>query len=430
MEIVGQAKKVTIYIGESDRWQRKPLHAAILEMLKREGCAGATVTRALAGFGAHSRIHTASLVDLSADLPLIVEWVDNPARIERVMPRLREMVIEGLITVHDVEVVTYSHRRLREVPAQAPVSDLMSREVRAMTPDTPLAKAVELLLGQDYRALPVVDEQRRVVGILTDGDLLHRAGLLPISAQQALTTSELYRHLTMMRRANVTVGHVMSAPAITVRATTSAAQAVRQMVEHDIKRLPVVDEKGRLLGIVSRLDLFRVMAQPPVAETPRQPPPPGTHVTVGEVMMRQVPTVRTDAPLAEVVDLIVTTAQRRVVVVDDEQRVVGIITDGDLLKRAAEAERGGILQALASRVPASQQEGAIRLRQRTAGDLMTPQPVSVHPDTPLLDALQLLLEHRIKRLPVVNDEGRLVGLLGRGGVLQVLSRELGDESIS
>ena len=55
----------------------------------------------------------------------------------------------------------------------------------------------------------------------------------------------------------------------------------QQMVEHDIKRLPVVDEKGRLLGIVSRLDLFRVMAQSPVAETPRQPSPPGTHVVVG-----------------------------------------------------------------------------------------------------------------------------------------------------
>jgi len=430
MEILGQAKKVTIYIGESDRWQRKPLHVAILEMLKREGCAGATVTRALTGFGAHSRIHTASLVDLSADLPLIVEWVDNPARVERVMPSLREMVIEGLITVHDVEVVTYSHRRLREVPAQAPVSDLMSREVRAMTPGTPVTEAVELLLDQDYRALPVVDEERRVVGILTDGDLLHKAGLLPISAQQALTTSELYHHLTMMRRAKVTVGHLMTAPPITVQATTSTTEAVQLMVQHDVKRLPVADEKGRLLGIVSRLDLFRVMAQPPVAEAPRRPPPPGTHVTVGEIMMRQVPTVRTDAPLAEVVDMIVTTAQRRVVVVDDEQRVVGIITDGDLLKRAAEAERGGILQALASRVPASQQEGAIRLRQRTASELMTPQPVSVRPDTPLLDALQLLLEHRIKRLPVVDDEGRLVGLLGRGGVLQALSRELGPESSS
>ncbi len=80
MEIVGTATKVTIYIGESDRWSQKPLYMAILEMLKSEDCAGATVLRGLAGFGAHSRIHTATIVDLSADLPLVIVWVDDPAR--------------------------------------------------------------------------------------------------------------------------------------------------------------------------------------------------------------------------------------------------------------------------------------------------------------------------------------------------------------
>jgi len=427
MEIVGHAKKVTIYIGESDRWQSKPLHTAILEMLKRQDCAGATVTRALAGFGAHSRIHTASLVVLSADLPLIIEWVDNPDRVERVMPHLRAMVIEGLITVHDVEVVAYSHRRLREVPAQAPVCDLMSREVRTVRPDTPLTEAVELLLARQYRALPVVDEQRHVLGILTDGDLLHRAGLLPVSLQQELTALELREHLNLLRCADVPVGQVMTTPAITVNATTSTAEAVQQMVKHDIKRLPVVDQEGCLQGIVSRLDLFRVMAQPPVGEASRMPLTPGNQVAVGEIMMTQVPTVSMDAPLVQVVDMMVSTAQRRVVVVDDQRQVMGIITDGDLLKRATETERSGVLQALTSRVLASRRPGAIRLRKRTAGELMTPQPVCVRPDTPLLAALQLLLQHRVKRLPVVDEEGRLVGLLGRGGVLQVLNRALGPE---
>jgi CBS domain-containing protein len=85
---------------------------------------------------------------------------------------------------------------------------------------------------------------------------------------------------------------------------------------------------------------------------------------------------------------------------------------------------------LACHAPTSRQEVAIHLRQRTAGDLMTLQPMSVRPDTSLLDVLQLLLEHRIKRLPVVDDKGRLVGLLGRASVLQALSRDLGAESTS
>lgn len=105
MDIIGPATKVTIYIGESDRWHGKPLHMAILELLKSTDCAGATVTRGIAGFGCHSRIRTASIVDLSADLPLIVEWVDDPARIDRVMPQIRVMVSKGMITAQRVEVI-------------------------------------------------------------------------------------------------------------------------------------------------------------------------------------------------------------------------------------------------------------------------------------------------------------------------------------
>jgi len=423
MEIIGRAKKVTVYIGESDKWGRKPLYAAILEMLKQEDCAGATVTRAISGFGAHSRIHTASIVDLSADLPLVIEWVDNPARVERVMPRLREMVAEGLITVQEVEVVTYSHRRLRQLPLEAPVHDVMSREVHTVQPDTPLAVAVELLLDKVYRTLPVVDENGRVVGILTDGDLLERAKLLAPSAQRELTQAEVSRELQQIRQPGQTVGQVMTPHPVTVTPETSITQAVNLMVKHDVKRLPVVDAAGKLLGMVSRVNVLRALAEPPVAETIRQRPLPGHYIQVGDMMMTQVPTVSGNASLAEVVDLLVSHARRRVMVIDDDRRVVGIITDGDLIKRATETERGSLIQSLARRLPVGEAK-RFHLSQRTAAEVMTSPVITVAPDTSLLEALRLLLSHRIKRLPVVDAEGRLAGLVGRGGVLQVLNREL------
>lgn len=110
MQVTGSAKKVTIYIDESDKWEHKPLHLAILEILRKEDCAGATVMRALAGFGAHSRIHSASLVALSADLPLVIEWVDSPEHIDRVLPSIQAMVTEGLIIVQEVEIISYRRR--------------------------------------------------------------------------------------------------------------------------------------------------------------------------------------------------------------------------------------------------------------------------------------------------------------------------------
>jgi CBS-domain-containing membrane protein len=343
--------------------------------------------------------------------------------VERVMPRLREMVVEGLITIHDVEVITYGHRGLRELPAEASVRDVMSREVHTVKRNTPLAEAVELLVDKVYRTLPVTDAENRIVGILTDGDLLKRADLLAPSVQRKLTDAELQQHLSELRHKDVSVDQVMTTPVVTVSETASVGDAVQRMTELDLKRLPVVDDEEHLVGIVSRVDVLRALAQPPVMEVPRRSPAAGGDAVVGDIMMTSVPSVKANASLAEVVDLLVSTAQRRVVVVDDEHQVVGIITDGDLIERAPDSERVGILESLTQRVPAGRHTG-FHLQQRTAREVMTPHPVCVHPDTPLLTALNLLLEHHIKRLPVVDEAGRLVGLLGRGGVLQILGREL------
>lgn len=426
MEIVGVATKVTIYIGESDRRGGKPLYLAILELLKRENCAGATVTRGVAGFGAHSRIRTATIVDLSPDLPLVIEWVDDPARVERVLPMVVEIVPEGLITRQQVEVVSYSHRELRALPTAAPVHDVMSREVQSVTPDAPIAYAIELLIARNVRALPVVDENQRVVGIVTDGDLMRRLELPAAGVTAAMTAGELSAQLSKLRQSGLTVADLMHTDVITVKESEPVARAIQIMAERNIKRLPVVDEAGRLVGMVSRVDVLRAMAQPQAAERPRRAPTPGQHVTVGEIMTTEVPTVRADQPLSSVVDQLLTTDQRRVVVVDGQRRVLGIVTDGDLIRRATAGERQGLLQRLAGRL-AGPRDGGVALARRTAAEVMTPNPVTVTPDTPLLEALRLLLEHRIKRLPVVDAEGRLVGLVGRGAIMQSLAQDLERE---
>ncbi len=423
MQIKGQAQKVTIYIDESDKWQRKPLYMAILETLKTEDCAGATVTRAVAGFGAHSRIHTASLVDLSANLPLIIEWVDNPARVERIMPRLQEMVAEGLITVQNVEVVAYSHRRLRQLPSSMPVQDIMSREVHAVQTDTPLLEVIELLLDKVYRALPVVDEANRVVGIVTEGNLLEKIELLATSVRQQLTQAEMAVQLQNLRRLDQTAAKAMTPNPIKITADATVSQAVKLMIAHNIKRLPVVNMERKLVGIVSRVDVLRVLSQPLVVESPRKDPPPGQHIQVDEIMMTNVSTVSANTSLVEIIDLLVSNIQRRVVVVNDDRQVVGIVTDGDLINRAAVTERPGIIHSLSRRLPLGQDD-TLHLSQRTASEVMTGRVITVTPETLLPDALQLLLSHRIKRLPVVNAQGQLVGLVGRGGVLQALGRKL------
>ncbi len=104
----GEQMLVRIFIGESDRWNHHPLASALVERLRKEGFAGATVFRGVAGFGARSVLHTTQLLRLSEDLPVVIEIVDTEAHVERLLPILDEMVTEGLVTVERVRVVKYS----------------------------------------------------------------------------------------------------------------------------------------------------------------------------------------------------------------------------------------------------------------------------------------------------------------------------------
>lgn len=107
MRIEAPARRLTIYVGESDRWQGRPLYQAIVLKARELGLAGATVYRGIEGYGANSRMRTARLLELSADLPVVIEIVDHVDRISQLLPFLDEAVKEGLVVMEDVEVVIY-----------------------------------------------------------------------------------------------------------------------------------------------------------------------------------------------------------------------------------------------------------------------------------------------------------------------------------
>jgi PII-like signaling protein len=107
LKIEGPAKKVRIYVGESDQWHGQPLYAAIVRRAREHGLAGATVLRGIEGYGATSRLHTARILRLSEDLPMVIELVDLEERVNAFLPALDEMVTEGLVTIQDVHVLRY-----------------------------------------------------------------------------------------------------------------------------------------------------------------------------------------------------------------------------------------------------------------------------------------------------------------------------------
>src|SRR5215510_5991732 len=106
----GEQILTRIFIGESDKWHHQPLSVALLERLRKEGFAGATVLHGVAGFGAHSVLHTAHLLRLSQDLAVLIEVVDTEERIQKLLPILDEMVVEGMVTIEKVRVLRYAPR--------------------------------------------------------------------------------------------------------------------------------------------------------------------------------------------------------------------------------------------------------------------------------------------------------------------------------
>ncbi|MBI5630709.1 MAG: DUF190 domain-containing protein [Elusimicrobia bacterium] len=122
MKLEGEQKLLRVFIGEQDKWNHAPLYEAIVNEARRLGMAGATVIKGFQGFGCKAHLHTAKLLELSYDLPIVIEIVDAEERIKKLLPKLDEMISEGLVTVEKVHVCLYradgSKGRTKKSPAE------------------------------------------------------------------------------------------------------------------------------------------------------------------------------------------------------------------------------------------------------------------------------------------------------------------------
>jgi CBS domain-containing protein len=421
----GRGKQLTIYLGETDRYHHQSLHMALIEMFRREGVSGATVTTGVAGFGASSLIHTSAILRLSMDMPVVITVVDRSERIDRIMGKVREMAPHALVTIHEVEVLQ-SGAPFKEGLPDVKVSEVMRREAATVRPDSAITEVVELLLDKDFTAVPVVDNQGKVVGVVSDNDLLTRGDMNVTISLKRATDAEFVRELhASLENPSHKVSEIMTHEVVTTTPDTILGRAARLMVEKRLKRLPVIDSEGKLVGILGRLDILNTIA---AVHLPQWHPAAhviGSQATVADVMDREVPQVHESASIEEVFDLLVSASHKRVVVIDDKKHVAGIIADSDLIARVSRESWPGVLEVLASKVPfkkvsSAAQQHLQRLRARTARELMTREVVTVRDIMPVASALVLSAERRVKRLPVVNANGELIGIVGRTEMMRAL----------
>jgi CBS domain-containing protein len=203
-------------------------------------------------------------------------------------------------------------------------------------------------------------------------------------------------------------------------------EAVDLMLKNKIKRLPVVNAEGILAGILSRLDVFRTITR----EAPHWEVMGRREVAlenlryVSDIMRRDTQTVPPEAPAEEVIRIIDTDDIQRVAVVAADGQLLGLIADHDLL--AAFAGRGqGFWEYLACRLTHRDRAdcpGDLRrsLQEKTAADVMQTGLVMVGENTPVEEAIRLMVAKRLKRLPVVDADGRYRGMISREEVLRTI----------
>ncbi len=446
----GKAQMLTLYIGESDQWQGRSLYVAIIQVLREQGGAGATVTRAIAGYGAGSRFHEQKGFHWSSDAPLIISVVDQPARLQRLIPRLQEMMNGGMMTLHDVDVLKYTHARRQGISGKLPVRQVMETNVTVVHPETSASTVVNLLLAAPFRVLPVVDERQKLQGILSTGDLINadllpmRRGLVRTASELDHSTAEAMAHvLERGQRSTLTAQAIMNRQVRTIGPDQPIQEAARVLIETQLRNLPVADPNGILLGMVTRADLLQAIRTSPLmssdASSATQPlqktyplpelPPQQQSVTV--YMTQEVVTVEEGTPFAEVIDALVTSPLKRVLVVDTERHIKGIISDVDVLAGIEENARPGFLTVLndwARGKPSRLPTGALRSssgKARSAADVMNRNVVTIADTATVQGAIERMMATRRKVLPVIDREERLVGTVGRFEVLRVL---VGSES--
>ena len=318
-------KMITIFSGEDVKWQAKPLYQAIIEYISGlEISARCIVSKGIAGSYENGEIVTLAFRKFSLNMPVKVEIMLPAKKVKLILPTLEKMVTDGIVAVAKLTVHSFKSSTCL-IQYQLKVYDVMTVTVEAVTTTTTVEEVVRKMLTMSLKSVPVVDERGRVQGIITQNNLITclpmpmRLGLL---ARLEQTKVEVYLNKLPLFSAR----EIMSHPVVTIKESQYLYEAIQLMLEHNLKRIPVVNEECILTGMLSRIDIFRIITkQIPMRQTLKE------QKVIAGVKNRETEIVFPETPLSEVIEVMYNKEIQRLAVVDRNKRLLGIISDYDLL---------------------------------------------------------------------------------------------------
>ena len=414
---------IEIFTSEEVQFEGKQIQDAIVQyIMNLKIAARCIVSRSIQGCYENGEIVSQKILDLSYHMPLKIEIILPNTEVKKVLPTIEKMVDDGIIALRELEITVYKTRR-HLIPRRLKVKDIMTVSPQTVYPDTTIYDVTKILLSSIFTGIPVLDAENRPIGIITQGDLIYRAGLpmrlglLSICDPQVLSDS---LEPLISRHAK----EIMSQPAICIDEEKPATHAVNLMLEKNLKRLPVINNQGVLTGILSRIDIFRtIMGESPDWKTFECKEIKAKNLnTVSEIMRRDTHTVLPETSVEEVMRLIDSNDIQRVAVIDKNGVFLGLISDRDLLAAFSE-KTCGIWNFFMKKIPFSERGKLYHdvshcIQNKSAGEIMKRDIVVVEEDTPLQKALTLMTQKALKRLPVVDKDGKFKGMISRDSLLR------------
>jgi CBS domain-containing protein len=415
-------KIIEIFTSEEAKWHGRVLYDAVVEQVNGLKIAARTiVTRAIEGSYENGEIATGRIEVLSYNLPVRITIILPAPELDRVLSTVQEMVADGIVAVRDLDVVAHKTRGLL-MSRNTRVRDIMTPAPKKVGVGTSLDEVARLLLSSTFTGLPVVDGDNRPVGVISQGDLIYKAGMpmrLGLLAQSDSEKVGAVLETLAAKRA----GEIMTHPPVVIEEGQLVTEAVSLMLAKKVKRLPVVETEGKLVGILSRVDVFHTVTRE--CRDWKGLQEQGVQVVnlrlVADIVRRDTSTVLPDTPVDEVMRIIDCNDIQRVCVVDRDGAFLGLISDRDLLIAFVD-RHPGIWDYFVGKIPFTERGRRHRelrehLQAKTAAEVMNTDILTVREDAPIEEAIRLMLDKAIKRLPVIDAEGKFKGLISRDSLL-------------
>ena len=414
---------IDIYTSEDTRCHGKAAWDVVIRRVQELHIdARCIIHRGFAGFYENGEIASSFIEVECFNMPIKIEIVLPSAELDTVMSIVDEVISDGLVTAESIDV--YHHKcRQSLIPRQMLVRDAMTASPVCVTSDTSVADVVQILMAHEFNGLSVVNDKQEPIGIITQNDLITRAAMpVRLGLLSDFSKEQLGSYLNEV--AELTAQRVMTHPVVCIESSKRLFTAVDIMLKNKLKRLPVVGSDHKLTGMLARADIFHVISHTHSVDQPSHKSDMDINKadTVRRIADRNVCTAYDDTPLDELIKQMSGMGTQRAVVINGSGKLIGMVFDSDLLGLFSD-HKASIWSHLMSHLPltdfAARHKMHLRQSQQsTAGDVMKTDLITIIDTASIKQAIAVMIDHHIKRLPVVDGQGVFVGLITRDAVLR------------